>query len=55
MSSYYYDGIARSFEAADLLADERLRLYSHFDAKGLKAMLLRFRASGLEILAADGA
>jgi len=44
-----------SFEVADLLADERLRLYSHFDAKGLKAMLLRFRASGLEILAADGA
>ena len=45
----------RSFQVADLLADERLRLYSHFDAKGLKAMLLRLRASGLEMLAADGA
>ena len=43
-----------SFGVADLLADERYRLYECLGKEGLTAMLRRFRSSALEMLAASG-
>ena len=42
-----------SFGLADLLADERYRLYECFEQEGLVEMLTRFRASALEMLSAS--
>lgn len=41
----------QSFGLADLLADERYKLYECFDRKGLLDLLDRLRESGMEMLA----
>lgn len=45
------DLLHQSFGLADLLADERYKLYECFDRKGLLDLLDRLRESGMEMLA----